>query len=130
MCAVLGAVGTGEEEERGLPGAVVVLPSLPRLVSSTPNSPPLKKNTGNSHCIPVFCRFGGLGGENPANPQIKLLAGGHQRRNRKTWKGQGETELPCLTAVLKGRRKIQGLHVELRHYSGTNVNFLLVPMGK
>lgn len=55
VCAVLGAVGTGEEEDRGLPDSVVVWPNLPPFLSPLL----LPQNTGNSHCVPMFCGFGG-----------------------------------------------------------------------
>lgn len=125
VCAVLGAVGTNEEEDRGLPCSVVVWPNLP-LPFSTSTPPKHRDLPLRPHVLWVWR----LGGEDTANAQIRLLAGGHQRRNRTMWKGQGETELPCLTAVPRGWRKIRSLRVEPRHYSGTNVRFLLVPMGK
>lgn len=125
VCAVLGAVGTGEEEDRGLPGSVVVWPNLPPPLSS-PTPPKLWELP----LRPRVLRVRRLGGEDTANPQIRLLARRHQRRNRTMWKGQGETELPCLTAVPRGWRKVRGLCVEPRHYSSTNVSFLLVPVGK
>lgn len=57
VCAVLGAVGTGKEEDRGLPGSVVVWPSS--LLLSLLQLP---QNSGDSHCVPVLFGFGGLEG--------------------------------------------------------------------
>lgn len=94
VCAVLGAVGTGEEEDRGLPSSVVVWPNLPPSF--------LYSNSSKHWELPLCPHVLGirrLGGEDTANSQIRLLAGGHQSRNRTTWKGQGETELPCLTVA-------------------------------
>ena len=67
VCAVLGAVGTGEEEERGLPCSVVVWPKPPLL---SPSRLPPKKIT-ELPPRPRVRHVRKLGGEDTANPQIR-----------------------------------------------------------
>lgn len=70
VCAVLGAVGTSEEEERGLPCSAVVWPKPP-LTSPSRLSPPPPKKITELPPRPHFRHVRKLGGEDTANPQIR-----------------------------------------------------------
>lgn len=125
VCAMLGAVGTGEEEDRGLPSSVVVWPNLPLLSTLE-----LPQNCGNSHCIPVFCGFGGKEGSPWLTHKSDSWQGDIKGGTGRCGKDRSRQSCPVSLRSRNGWRKIWGLCVEPGHYSGTNVSFLLVPMGK
>lgn len=112
---MLGAMGTGKEEDRGLPNSVVVWFNSPSyFLHSNPPPPKLWELAPRAHAGQV----GILVVKDTADPQIRVLAGEHQSRDKMMWKGWRDTELPCLNGIPGGWRKIWGLWVEPRHYSG------------
>lgn len=103
VCSVLGAVGTGEWGGcRGSPQLCGGLTQHTAFLSNFSSPAKVRELPLCPHVLQVQRR----GKEDPVNPQITILAVGHQSRDRPTWNGLGKDRAALFHCSPKGTEEI------------------------